>query len=171
MIGPFLVFSLLGLGLFYFQNLALFPYIQLRLLGVLVFYVSLRPSFPLAFALAVALGLLQDSYALTPLGLHVSGALVLVALGRFARRRFLIASPAPQVLTSLAALGIQEAALRVILVLVGYRFILGGPVLGLRGVEIVFTALLAPLMFFLLRALEKAMRRRGWGLTSTAGSR
>ncbi len=171
MIGPFVVLSLIGLSLFYFQNLALFPYVHLRLLSLLVFYVSLRPSFSLAFYLAFCLGLVQDSYALTPLGLHINGALVLVAAGRFARRRFLITSPGSQVLASLAALAMQEVGLRLTLLLVGYRHFLMGNLLGLRGLEIVFTALLAPLMFSLLRAVERAMKRRGWPLAGTASSR
>jgi rod shape-determining protein MreD len=164
MIGPFLVLSLIGLSLFYFQNLALFPSVQLRLLSLLVFYVSLRPSFALAFALALFLGLLQDSFALTPLGMHVNGALALVAAGRFARRRFLIAGPGAQVLACAGALAVQEVALRLTLMLVGYRDFFLGSLAGLRGLELVFTALLAPLMFSLLRALDKAMQRWGWRL-------
>jgi rod shape-determining protein MreD len=171
MIGPFIVLSLTGLGLFYLQNLALFPYVQLRLLSLLVFYVSLRPSLALAFFLAFFLGFVQDSYALTPLGLHINGALVLVAAGRYARRRFLITGPGSQILASLVALGVQEAGLRLTLLLVGHRHFLMGNLMGLRGLEIVFTALLAPLMFSLLRALERAMQRRGWPLVGTTSSR
>lgn len=168
MIGPFLVLSLIGLSLFYLQNLALFPSVQLRLLSLLVFYVSLRPSFALAFALALVLGLLQDSFALTPLGMHVNGALALVAAGRFARRRFLIAGPGAQVLACAGALVVQEAALRLTLVMVGYRDFLMGSLTGLRALEILFTTLLAPLMFALLKTVDKAMERRGWRL---AGAR
>lgn len=164
MMGQFLVLSLIGLSLFYLQNLALFPYVQLRLLGLLVFYASLRPSFGLAFSLALCLGLLQDGFALTPMGMHINGALALVAAGRFARRRFLMASPGAQILGSVGALAIQEVALRLTLVMVGYRDFWVDSLLGLRGLEILFTALLAPLMFALLRALDKAMQRRGWRL-------
>lgn len=170
MVGPFLVLSLVGLSLFYLQNLALFPLVQLRLLSLLVFFVSLRPPFTLAFALAVFLGIVQDSFALTPLGLHVSGTLVLVAAGRYARRRFLIGSPGSQILATAAALAAQEAVLRLTLVMVGYRDFLLGNLIGLRGLEIVFTALLAPLMFALLKGVERLMKRWGWQLAG-AGSR
>ncbi|MDI6854988.1 MAG: rod shape-determining protein MreD [Deltaproteobacteria bacterium] len=170
MVIPFIVFSLIGLSLFYLQNLALFPYIHLRLLSLLVFYISLRPSFSLAFSLALFLGLLQDSYALSPLGLHISGALALVAAGRFCRRRFLINSAGSQILASLGALAVQEAGVRLIMLLVGYRHFLLGTLTGMRGLEILFTALLAPLMFSLLRAVEHGLKRRGWRLAGTAGS-
>ena len=171
MIGPFIVFSLIGLSLFYLQNLALFPHIHLRLLTLVVFYVSLRPSFPLAFFLAFFLGLVQDSFAITPLGLHINSALVVVAAGRFARRRFLIASGGTQFLASLAALALQEAGLRLTLLLVGYRHFLWGNLTALRGLEIVFTALLAPLLFSLLRGVERGLQRRGWPIVGAAGSR
>jgi rod shape-determining protein MreD len=170
MVIPFIILSLIGLSLFYLQNLALFPYVHLRLLSLLVFYVSLRPSFPLAFYLAFFLGLMQDSYALSPLGLHISGALALVAAGRFCRRRFLIVSPVSQFLASLGALAAQEAGLRLTLLLVGYRHFLLGTLTGMRGLEILFTALLAPLMFALLRAVEQGLKRRGWRMAGTTGS-
>jgi len=170
MIVPLVILSLIGLGLFYLQNLALFPYVHLRLLSLLVFYVGLRPSFPLAFSLAVLVGFVQDSYAITPLGLHISGALALVATGRFVRRRFLIASPGSQIVASSAALAVQEAALRLTLLLVGYRHFLWGTLTGVRALEIFLTALLAPLMFSLLWAVERGLKRRGWRMTGTAGS-
>jgi rod shape-determining protein MreD len=171
MVIPFAVFSLIGLSLFYLQNLALFPYVHLRLLSLLIFYVSLRPSFPLAFCLAFFLGLMQDSYALSPLGLHISGALALVAAGRFCRRRFLVASPASQFLASLGAMVAQEAGLRLTLLLVGYRHFLWGSLTVVRGLEIMFTALLAPLMFALLSAVERGLKRRGWRLAGIAPPR
>ena len=77
MIAPLLAFSLVGLIIFYIQNLVFFPYVHLRLLALLLFYVSLRPSLPLALGLSLVLGLLQDSYTTTPLGLHLGAALVL----------------------------------------------------------------------------------------------
>lgn len=165
MLGPFLVLTLIGLSLFFLQNLALLSSVQLRLVSLLVFYVSLRPSFALAFSLAVVLGLVQDSFALTPLGLHISGALTLVAAGRFIRPRFLMTGPGLQVVACAGTLAAQEVVLRFTLMLIGYRdlTILG----GLRVLEIIFTALLAPLMFALLRALEKAMQHRGWRLAGT----
>ncbi len=168
--GPFLVMTLAGLGLFYIQNLALYPYVHLRLPGLLIFYVSLKPSLWPAFFLAVCLGLIQDSYALTPLGLHINGALALVAAGRLARRRFLMASPASQVLASLVALTAQEASLRLTLLLVGYRHFLIGSLVWLHGLEILFTAILAPLMFSLLRALENALWPWGRSVAGAPGS-
>lgn len=161
--------ALAGMALFYIQNLALWSYVHLRLLGLLVFYVSLKPALWPAFVLAVFLGLLQDSYSLTPLGLHVNGALALVAAGRFARRRFLMAGPASQMLASLAALALQEAGMQVTLILVGYPHLLTGNLAWLHALEIVFTALLAPLMFSLLRSVEKALRPYGWPLAGPSG--
>jgi|UniRef100_A0A7C3WQA0 rod shape-determining protein MreD len=167
---PFLVLTLLGLGLFYFQNLVLLPYVHLRLPSLLIFYASLQPRLALAFYLAGFLGLLQDSYALTPLGLHLNGALVLVAAGRLARRRFLMTSPGSQVLASLAALAAQEVGLRITLFLVGYPHYFMGKVKWLHLVEIVFTALLAPLLFSLLQALERVLRPWGWSAVTADDS-
>jgi len=39
------------------QNLVLFPYVHLRLLALLLFYVGLRPSLALPLALSLVLGL------------------------------------------------------------------------------------------------------------------
>ena len=55
MIAPLLAFSLVGLIIFYIQNLVFFPYVHLRLLALLLFYVSLRPSLPLALGLSLVL--------------------------------------------------------------------------------------------------------------------
>ena len=90
MIAPLIAFSLVGLIIFYVQNLVLFPHVHLRLLSLLLFYVSLRPSLTLALALTLVLGCLEDSYATTPLGLHLGVSLVLVAVARFSRRRLLL---------------------------------------------------------------------------------
>ncbi|MBW1991172.1 MAG: rod shape-determining protein MreD [Deltaproteobacteria bacterium] len=166
----FMVFGAIGLCLFYFQNLALLPYVHLRLLTLLVFYVSLRPSFPLAFWLAVTLGLLQDSFALTPLGFHINGALIIVAVGRYVRRRFLITSGGTQFLASLAALILQEVGLRLTLLVSGYRPFLWDSLSALHGVEILATALLAPLLFSLLGLVERGLVRR-WPSAGTADLR
>ena len=40
MIAPLIAFSLLGLIIFYVQNLVFFPYVHLRLLALLLFYVA-----------------------------------------------------------------------------------------------------------------------------------
>jgi rod shape-determining protein MreD len=160
----FFLFSLVGLGLFYFQNLVLFPQVRLRLLDLLVFYVGLRPSLPLAFALALCLGLLQDSYASTPVGLHVVASLALVAAARFSRRRFLPQSLLPQVVASLAALSLEEVVLQLTLFLTGARRF---PLSDFGLLEILCTGALAPLMFYLLRKLEKFMNLLGWRALSS----
>ena len=40
MIAPLIAFSLVGLVIFYVQNLVFFPYVHLRLLSLLLFYVA-----------------------------------------------------------------------------------------------------------------------------------
>ena len=111
MIAPLIAFSLVGLVIFYVQNLVLFPYVHLRLLALLLFYVGLRPSLSLTLALGLVLGCLQDSYATTPLGLHLGASLVLVAMARFFRRRLLLQQLGFQALASLAALALEEVYL------------------------------------------------------------
>ncbi len=112
MIAPLIAFSLVGLIIFYVQNLGFFPHVHLRLLSLLLFYVGLRPSLALALALSLVLGCLQDSYATTPLGLHLGASLVLVAMARFSRRRLLLQQLGFQALASLAALALQEVCLQ-----------------------------------------------------------
>ena len=73
MIAPLIAFSLVGLLIFYVQNLVFFPYVHLRLLALLLFYVGLRPSLSLTLALSLVLGCLQDSYATTPFGAPFGG--------------------------------------------------------------------------------------------------
>ena len=79
MIAPLITFSLVGLIIFYVQNLVFFPYVHLRLLALLLFYVGLRPSLALTLALSLVLGCLQDSYATTPFGVHLGASLVPVS--------------------------------------------------------------------------------------------
>ncbi len=162
MVSPLVLFGLTGLGLFYFQNLVLYPHVHVRLVSLLVFAVGLRYPLSLGFALATLLGLMQDAYTLTPLGLHLSGALLLLSAARFSRRRFLLATMGPQVLASLAALTLQEAGLRLALVLLGQPSSSWRAFFGLIGLEILATALLAPLMFAWLQGCERVLRRLGW---------
>lgn len=162
MLAPYFILGLMGLGLFYFQNLVLFPHVHLRLLSLLVFASALRPSLALSLSLAVFLGLLEDSYALTPLGLHVSGALVLVAVARLARRHFLLTNLGPLVLASLAALGLEEAVLRAALLLLERRTALPEAGFMTSGVEILCTCALAPLVFAWLEAADRLFKRLGW---------
>jgi len=159
---PFLLFSLAGLGLFYFQNLLLFPHVRLRLLGLLLFYAGLRPSFLLAFSLALFLGVLQDSYATTPLGLHLGGALLLVGIARFCRRRLLLQKIGPQIIASLGALTLQEMGFMVALLLLGLQPFPFNELLAFRGLELLATAALGPLMYALVLGLEKLSSRYGW---------
>jgi len=160
---PLLLFSLVGLGFFYLQNLALFPHVQLRLLALLPFYVGLRPSLALALGLGIVLGLLQDSYAATPFGLHLGASLLVVAAARFCRRRFLIQRLGPQVLAGLVTLIIQESALRVGLMVLGFQSFSLTQLVRYHSLEIVATAALGPFMAFLVLGLEKMLRQMGWG--------
>ncbi len=162
MVTYFFLFSLVGLVLFYIQNLLLYPQVHVRLLELLVFCVGLRPSLPLAFALAACLGLLQDSYATTPFGLHLVAALALVAAARFCRTRFLPNRLGSQVVASLVALSFQELVFRGILFLTGARSFLVGDLASMRLWQILCTAALAPLMFVLCARLEKFLGRLGW---------
>ena len=159
---PVIVFSLVGLGLFYFQNLLLFPQVRLRLLGLFLFYVGLRPSFPLAFSLALVLGLLQDSFATTPFGLHLGTSLLLVGMARFCRRRLLLQKIGPLIVASLAALTIQEMGVLLILMLLGFQPFALSDLTAFRGLELLATAALAPLMAALVQGLEKLLARYGW---------
>jgi len=161
MIAP-LVFSLMGLALFYLQNLVFFPHVHLRLLALLLFYVGLRPSLSLAMGLALILGLLQDCYASTPLGLHLGGSLLVVAAARFFRVRLLLQRLGPQVLGSLAALALQEAWFQVSTFILGYQGFVLAEVAPVHAIEIVGTAALGPLMHLLVAGAEQFLRRFGW---------
>ncbi len=154
----FCLYTLVGLALFYLQNLVLFPQVRLRLLELLVFYVGLKPSLPLAFAVALGLGLLLDSYAATPFGVHLLACLALVAAARFFRQRFLLQRLLPQVVATLGALALQEAVFQVTLTLTATRTFFAG---GIPFWEDLGTAALAPLMFALMPRLEKVLHRPG----------
>jgi rod shape-determining protein MreD len=159
---PVLLFSLVGLGLFYFQNLLLFPQVRLHLLGLFLFYVGLRPSFALAFSLALVLGLLQDSFATTPFGLHLGAALLLVGMARFCRRRLLLQKIGPLIIASLGALALQELGVLLILMILGFQPFALSDLGSFRGLEILATAALAPLMAALVQGLERFLSRYGW---------
>jgi rod shape-determining protein MreD len=162
MIAALLIFWAVGLGFFYLQNLLFFPHVHLRLLALLLFYVGMRPSLPLALSLGVALGLLQDSYAATPFGLHLGAALALVAAARFLRRRLLLQRPFSQVLASIVALTLQEACFQAGGVLFGLKPIINREIVFQHGWEILGTAALGPLMYHLVKGLEKFLGRLGW---------
>jgi rod shape-determining protein MreD len=162
MIAPLLAFSLVGLVIFYVQNLALFPYVHLRLLPLLLFYVSLRPSLALSLGLTLVLGLLEDSYATTPLGLHLGAALVLVAVARFARRRLQMQQMGFQAVACLAALTLEEVCLQIITFILGYEPIFSPDLLRVHLLEILGTAALGPLMYLLVQGVENFLRRLGW---------
>jgi rod shape-determining protein MreD len=162
MMVPLIAFSLVGLLIFYLQNLVLFPHVHLRLLSLLVFYVGLRPSLALALALSLVLGCLQDSYATTPLGLHLGASLVLVAVARFSRRRLLQQQLGSQALAGLAALALQEACLQVVSFILGYQPLFSNDLVWVHAMEILGTAALGPLMLLLVRGVEVFLRRLGW---------
>jgi rod shape-determining protein MreD len=161
MTASFLLFTLAGLALFYLENLVLLPQVRLRLVELLIFYVGLRPAFPVAFWVAVVLGFLEDSYAVTPFGLHLATNLLLVAAARFCRRQLILGRRGPQFLAPLVALLLQEAAWLALLPMVGVSANLSGGVLGRRMIEIVCTAALGPLMAALMRFMEKILGRYG----------
>jgi rod shape-determining protein MreD len=162
MIAPLIAFSLVGLIIFYVQNLVLFPHVHLRLLSLLLFYVSLRPSLGLALTLSLVLGGLQDSYAITPLGLHLGASLVLVAVARFSRRRLQLQQLGFQAVASLVALVLQELCLQLSTFILGYQPFFSQGLIKLHTLEILGTAALGPLMHLLVQGVENFLRRLGW---------
>lgn len=162
MITPLVAFSLVGLVLFYLQNLVFFPHVHLRLLALLIFYVGLRPSLSLALALSLVLGGLQDCYATTPLGLHLGASLVLVAVARFSRRRLLLQQLGFQMIAGLAALILQEVCLQAETFVLGYGPFFFLEVLKVHSMEILGTAALGPLMHLLVQGVESFLLRLGW---------
>jgi rod shape-determining protein MreD len=159
---PLVFFSLVGVGFFYLQTLVFFPHVRLYLLSLLVFWVGMRPSLGLALALGLVLGALQDSYAATPFGLHLGTSLVVVAMARFCRRRLMVQRLSSQVLASLVALALQESCTQIIILMLGLRPVISLEIVRARGLVILATAALAPLMSLLVLGLEKFLRRWGW---------
>ena len=162
MIAPLIAFSLMGLVIFYVQNLVFFPYVHLRLLALLLFYVGLRPSLSLTLALSLVWGCLQDSYATTPFGLHWGSSLALVAMARLSRRRLLVQQLGFQALASLAALALQEVCLQVGTFMLGDQPLFSYDLTKVHGMEILGTAALGPLMHLLVQGVENSLRHLGW---------
>jgi rod shape-determining protein MreD len=162
MIAPLIAFSLLGLIIFYVQNLVFFPYIHLRLLALLLFYVGLRPSLALTLALGLVLGGLQDSYATTPFGVHLGASLVLVAMARYFRRRLLLQQLGFQAVASLVALAVQEVFLQLVTFMLSYQPLFPHDLTRVHAMEILGTAALGPLMHLLVQGMEGSLRRLGW---------
>jgi rod shape-determining protein MreD len=163
MISSLLFFSLVGLGLFYLHELLLFPHVYLRPLAPLLFYVSLKDSLPLAFTLAVLLGLVQDSYALPPFGAHLLSGLILVSVARLARKTFLVKNSVFLVPAMLVALVFQELGVRLIFTILGSWETFFVDLSWPRGLELIVTALLTPVFFSLIRSLEYHLGRLGRG--------
>lgn len=158
---PLSFYIILGLGLFYLNDLLLSPQVYIRPLAPLLFYVSLRDSLPGAFVVAVLLGLLQDSYALAPFGVHLLSSLILVGVARLARRTFLVKNAVFLILAMLAALLLQELGVRLILTLLGSRDLFFEDLSWQRGLELLVTAFLTPVLFSLIRTLERHLRVLG----------
>lgn len=168
MIAAILGYSFLALAIFYLQNLVFLPHVHLRLLALLLFYLGLRPSLTLALSLTVILGVLQDSFAATPFGLHLGAALVLVATARFLRPRLPQQRLGIQAGACLLALVLQEVYLRTCLMTLGYG---AGPAmesLSYHAWEILGTAALGPLGYLLVKGMEKFLGRFGWRPLSQA---
>lgn len=160
------LYLLMGLFLFIFQELFLIPRIYLRPLAPLLFYLALKESLIPGASLALLVGLLLDSYALTPFGLHLMGALILVAAIRVLRQRFLLKTPWSLIITMLLALILQETVIRLVLALLGVQNPFRGNLALPLVLELFFTALLCPAFFGLFRALEN-----WWGGISRSVSR
>jgi rod shape-determining protein MreD len=159
MLSSLAYFMILGLGLFYLNGILLHPQVYIRPLAPLLFYVSLRESLPKAFILAVFLGLLQDSYALAPFGVHLLSSLILVGVARLARRTFIVKSAVFLVLAMLVALVLQELGVRLILTILGSQDLFFVDISWARALEIIVTALLTPVFFSLIRTLERHFGR------------
>lgn len=170
MIAALLGYTLLGLCLFYAQNLVFFPHVHLRLLSLLLFYLASRPSLGLALGMALILGALQDSFATTPFGLHLGAALVLVGVARFFRLRLLWQRLSPQVVAGLVALILQELFMLGGTVILGYEGFLNPETLVHHAMEIMGTTALGPLMYLLVRGMEKFLGRFGWRPMSESSS-
>jgi hypothetical protein len=162
MMAPFFLFTLAGLGFFYLQNLIFFSNVHLRLLALLIFFVALRPSLALGISVGLALGLLRDSYAATPFGLHLGASLMLVAAARFLRPRMLLQRMGSLMLAALAALVVQEGTWQLIMLVSRGPGILTGKQLKYHGLEILGSLALAPLMAILVKGVEAMLRRWGW---------
>lgn len=161
MISSFLFYALIGLGLFFLHELLLFPQVYVRPLAPLLFYVSLKDSLPIAFTLAVLLGLLQDSYALPPFGVHLLSCLILVGLARLTRTTFLVKNSVFLVPAMLLALIFQELGVRLIFTILGSWESFFIYLSWQKGLEILVTALLTPVFFSLIRTLEFHLGRLG----------
>ena len=161
MLSNLLFFILLGLGLFYMNELLLYPQVYIRPLAPLLFYVSLKDSLPLAFTLAVILGLLQDSYSLAPFGVHLLSSLILVGVARLARRTFLLKNALSVIPVMLVALILQELGVRLILTILGSRDIFLEDLSWTRGLELLVTAVLTPVFISLIRTLDRHLGRLG----------
>jgi rod shape-determining protein MreD len=161
MLSSLFFFTLLGLALFFLQELLLYPQVYIRPLAPLLFYVGLKDSLPLAFALAVLLGLLQDSYALSPFGIHLMSSLILVGVARFVRQSFLVKNAVFLILAMLMALLLQELGVRLILTIMGSRDVFFVDLSWSRGLELIVTAVLTPVFFTLIRSMEYHLGRLG----------
>ena len=131
----FFLFITLGWGLFYLNELLLYPQVYVRPLAPLLFYVALKDSLALAVTLAVFIGLLQDSYALAPFGVHLLSALIIVGVARLARRTFIMKNALSLIPAMLAALIIQELGVRITLSVIESRDILLADLTWARGLE------------------------------------
>jgi hypothetical protein len=118
---------------------------------------------------AVAAGVLQDSFAATPYGLHLGGALLVVAVARFFCPRLPQSRFGLQAAACLLALALQEVFLQASLITLGYPGGLAWGQIFRHAAEILFTAALGPLMYLLVCGLERFLGRYGWRPRSQPG--
>ena len=137
----------------------LFTQVYLLLPELLVIYAGLHHPLTVAVSLAVFIGLLQDSYAITPLGSHILAALLVVAVARGAKSSFLLQHPLPQILVAALALFLENLGLLFILLVVGLRETWFGEPVSSRFLEILATAALTPLCFTLFKGIEHLAHR------------
>ena len=165
MIAPLSRSALLGLVIFYVQNLVFFPHVHLRLLSLLLFYVGLRPSLALALALALVLGGLQDSLRHHPLrapsgrGPGAGGrGPVFPATAALAAPRFPGGgqSGGPELCKRSSCRSAPSDP--------GIRRLFSSIDLltTVHLMEILGTAALGPLMYLLVQGVENFLRRFGW---------
>lgn len=155
-----IVYLSLGIGLFVLQNLLL-PVTCTRLdfLSLLIFYVGAAHPLGKAVFLAFLLGIVVDSYSLTPLGLQAGLYLLVVILAQFFRRHLNLHLAAPQILATALTLECQGMLHLGILHVLAHVGMINMEAVWFTLERASITALLAPPAFALWRRLDKSLGR------------